>query len=207
MMLATDASSKLQETKDGETVSCSRHPDLWFADGSIILQAETTMFRVHTSVLARKSQFFRDMFSLPQPQTASSSSTSQNSADGPVSSDWSTADRTVDGCPLVVLHDSAEDLANLLVAIYDGSAFGENDREDFRVVSGILRLATKYAVDSLREEAITHLSVAWPSTLKGWDAREEVASLHEVETGLPHGSRYPSPIVSDNECLYARNHR
>ena len=185
-------------TKDNmdmdEDAAYVRHPDLWFADGSIILQAETTRFRVHTSVLARKSQFFRDLFSLPQPQCASSSSSSPKEV---TRLDRSSLDSTVDGCPLLVLHDSAEDLANLLVAFYDGATFGDNDREDFQVVSGILRLATKYAIDSLREEAIAHLSVAWPMSLKGWDAREELASLHEVNTGLPHGSRYPSPLVSN----------
>ncbi|KAI0690217.1 hypothetical protein BC835DRAFT_1281397 [Cytidiella melzeri] len=153
----------------------TRHPDLWFADGSIVLQAELTQFRVHTSVLARRSLFFHDMFTLPQP--SSSSSTDEDCS-----------------CPLVVLQDSATDVANLLVAFYDGPSFGNNDREDFRVVSGILRLATKYMVDSLREEAIRHLEVAWPGTLKGWDVREEVASAWEVEGGCQHALRYPSPI-------------
>ena len=46
---------------------------------------------------------------------------------------------------------------------------------DFQVVSGILRLATKYLVHSLREKMVCHLSLAWPTTLKGWDAREHIA--------------------------------
>jgi hypothetical protein len=41
--------------------------DLWFDDGSIILQVETTQFRVHRTVLSTNSGIFRDMLSVPQP--------------------------------------------------------------------------------------------------------------------------------------------
>ena len=71
---------------------------------------------------------------------------------------------------------------------------GNNDPEDFHVTSGILRLATKYAIDKLRDRALVHLTIAWPTTLEGWDAREEAAREHEFDTGQP---LYPSPIVSD----------
>lgn len=80
-----------------------RHPDLWFSDGSVVLKAEGTLFRVHVSQLVRRSLFFRDLFSLPQP-----------------SEDAAKLDGTFDGCPLLVLHDSAEDLSNLLKTLYDG---------------------------------------------------------------------------------------
>ncbi|KAJ7686514.1 hypothetical protein B0H17DRAFT_1071804 [Mycena rosella] len=38
---------------------------IWHSDGSIILQADDTQFRVHWSVLAMHSSFFRDMQGLP----------------------------------------------------------------------------------------------------------------------------------------------
>jgi hypothetical protein len=121
------------------------------------------------------------------------------------------------------MHDSAEDVANLLKALYDGpyekthyppsffikqcqrilfffffffnSTFGDNSPDDFGVVSGVLRLANKYLIDHLREKALAHLSVAWPATLKDWDAREDLAGLYEQETGKNGSQRYPSPIV------------
>lgn len=74
---------------------------------------------------------------------------------------------------------------------------GNNDPEDFQVTSGILRLATKYAIDKIRDHALAHLTAAWPTTLEGWDAREEAAREHEFETGQP---LYPSPIVRDYLC-------
>jgi hypothetical protein len=48
-------------------VEISPHLELWFEDGNIELIAEDVSFRVHKSVLAGSSDFFRDMFSLPQP--------------------------------------------------------------------------------------------------------------------------------------------
>ncbi|KAH9941475.1 hypothetical protein B0H21DRAFT_780133 [Amylocystis lapponica] len=159
-----------------------RSADLWFSDGSVILRAEHTLFRVHMSQLARKSILFRDMFSLPQPS-------------GPL---LGSDDSVLDGCPVVQLHDSAEDLNNLLQALYDGPNFGKNDRSDFCVVSGILRLSSKYFVDSLRTKALEHLCDAWPSTLKGWDAREDNARTYEIQHATHRGHLYPSPIAVIN---------
>ena len=75
-----------------------RHPDLWMDDGSIVIQAENSQFRIHRTTLSRHSPVFRDMFSIPQPTDS---------------------DDTVDGCPIVRLSDSAEDVTHLLAALYD----------------------------------------------------------------------------------------
>lgn len=170
------------------SVEYTQHPSLWFMDGSVIIQAETTLFRVHMSQLSRHSLFFRDLFSLPQPPHLITHP--------PTDPLFPTSDqRFMFGCPVLEVQDTAEDFAYLLTALYDGPTFGTNDRDDYRVVSGLLRLATKYLIDKLRARALEHLSVAWPSTLRAWDAREEVARIFEIDTGLPRGLRYPSPIV------------
>lgn len=73
--------------------------------------------------------------------------------------------------------------------------FGNNSSDDFRVVSGILRLATKYVFELLRNAALAHLNTAWPSTLKCWELREDIAQTYELEH--PHKIRlYPHPFVS-----------
>lgn len=96
---------------DSETgAELRRHEDLWFEDGSVICQAETTIFRVHMSQLARHSALFRDLFSLPQP--APSDLSIQLRSQGQLSD--------CEDCPLVYLHDRAEDVGNLLTALYDG---------------------------------------------------------------------------------------
>lgn len=76
-------------------------------------------------------------------------------------------------------------------------SFGSNDQDDFRIVSGILRLSTKYLCDSLRAKALAHLSIAWPSDLKSWDGRED-AARYEMDSEHPtnSGPIYPTPIVS-----------
>ena len=75
----------------------SRHPDLWFDDGSIVLHVETTLFRVHRSTLSMHSEVFADMFRIPQPPDQD----------------------IIEGCSVVHLPDSASDFIYLLKALYD----------------------------------------------------------------------------------------
>jgi hypothetical protein len=75
-----------------------RADNLWFDDGSVVLQVEMTQFRVHRSVLSTNSDIFRDMFSVPQP-----------AEEGEV----------IDGCPVVHLPDSADDWTFVLQGLYD----------------------------------------------------------------------------------------
>lgn len=86
-----------------------KHSDLWFIDGSVVLQADKTVFLVHQTQLARHSLIFRDMFSLPQPPAP-------RSRDDKVAR----GSPMFEGHPLVIMHDAAEDVANLLTALYDG---------------------------------------------------------------------------------------
>lgn len=176
----------INDTETGLEVQ--RHSDLWFDDGSVICRAENMLFRVHISQLARHSICFQDMFMLPQPECSrleASMLVDEGKFSGP---------RMI---PIVYLYDKAEDVGNLLTALYDGPNFGNNDRDDFQVVSGILRLATKYLIDSLRAKALAHLHVAWPLDLKAWDAREDVLRSYEVD-GFSCGHRYPHPFALIN---------
>jgi len=71
--------------------------DLWFNDGTIVLRAEDSLFRVYAGFLATVSSFFRDMLSMPSPK------------EGNV---------MFEGCPIIVLDDSANDLTSFLKAIF-----------------------------------------------------------------------------------------
>jgi len=209
--LETKFATRIQdsETKSGaqavsspersSSVELQRHGDLWFKDGSVVLRAENMLFLVHMSQLARHSVCFSDMFSMPQPKRDASmtgASPSKIKMDDSTEFDRAFLDDCKD-CSVVYLHDTAEDLANLLAALYDGPHFGNNDNDDFRMVSGILRLSTKYIIDSLRAKALAHISVAWPSTLKGWDAREDLARSYELDPPLG-GHLYPSSVAVIN---------
>lgn len=75
------------------------HPEMSFDDGNIMIVAEKTSYRVHRSVLSRKSALFKDLLSLPQPDS----------------------EEMLDGLPIVRLLDSADDVTVLLDAIYNGA--------------------------------------------------------------------------------------
>ncbi|KAH7913041.1 hypothetical protein BJ138DRAFT_1146895 [Hygrophoropsis aurantiaca] len=196
MMSTTSTLTVIHAASEAEQgPSLTRHADLWFTDGSIVLKSEQTLFRVHKSQLSRHSAFFRDLFSLPQP--AEDRPTSPPPSRAPLLEYDSTSE--IEGCSVLRLHDTPQDVQNLLIALYDGPNFGNNyGPADFQIVSGILRLASKYLVDSLRAKALAHLEIAWPSTLKGWDAREDVARADELQTGPSAASIYPSPIAVIN---------
>lgn len=85
--------------RDGESSnsSASLFPDPWFEDGNLILEAGETRFRISRGVLAARSPVFQEMLLFPQPP----------------------GEELVDGCPVVRLHDSPEDVGYFLKAIYD----------------------------------------------------------------------------------------
>jgi BTB/POZ domain len=72
--------------------------DLWYADGTIILDNGSVQFRVYRGILAANSSVFNDMFSIPQP---------------------SGEDDLIEGCEVVQLHDSAVDLGHFLRATHE----------------------------------------------------------------------------------------
>lgn len=82
------------------SMDTKRCDDLWFVDGTVVLQAEKTLFRVYFGILIKYSSFFESLFTLPQPPDA----------------------ETYDGCPLVILQgDTAEDVYDFLRAMFDTS--------------------------------------------------------------------------------------
>lgn len=78
----------------------SEEPSCWFNDGTVVLQAEHTLFKVYKGILARESEVFRTMLSLPQPATLSDS-------------------EKYGDCQLVVLQDKAEDIVTFVRVIND----------------------------------------------------------------------------------------
>ncbi|EKM81853.1 hypothetical protein AGABI1DRAFT_112088, partial [Agaricus bisporus var. burnettii JB137-S8] len=147
------------------------------------------------SLLARHSVCFSDMLAIPQPNDELDETTGFDLSKDKGWRESGSVGRA--RIPIIVLHDTAEDVENLLKALIDGPKFGHNDRDDFRVVSGILRLATKYLFEVLRSAALAHLSTAWPPTLKGWESREDLMQTYELNH--PHKPRlFPHPFLIIN---------
>ncbi|TDL22642.1 hypothetical protein BD410DRAFT_704575, partial [Rickenella mellea] len=120
------------------------HANLWFEDGNIILATSFSVFRVHRGVLSINSPVFADTFSLPQPDTI---------------------ENTFEGASVVDMCDDDE-LAHLLHVIYDRRYYRGGSETSFDKISALLRMSTKYQVDDLRNEIISHLALAYPSTLE-----------------------------------------
>ncbi|PPQ79629.1 hypothetical protein CVT24_010039 [Panaeolus cyanescens] len=132
---------------DEDNDSIKRHKNLWFDDGSIVLQAGRTQFRVHKSLLTRTSTVFSDMFLLPQPGLA----------DG---------EELVEGCHVVHLQDSEADVGYLLESIYDhpdASRPSTSKIAPMRVpkLAALLRLGNKYDVTHLRDNALFRIKAQY----------------------------------------------
>ncbi|KAG9001605.1 hypothetical protein FRB93_012031 [Tulasnella sp. JGI-2019a] len=105
--------------------SCTKDSSFFFRDGTIFLVVETTVFKIHQSVLERHSTVFRDMFSIP------------SSADGgDASNQW-------EGLPVVTLNDLAEDVRALLRLTYDTPPIDA----PLAMIGAVLRIAHKYQAE------------------------------------------------------------
>ncbi|KAJ7110262.1 hypothetical protein C8R43DRAFT_1042478 [Mycena crocata] len=136
-----------------------RADGLWYEDGSLIIQAEHTIFRVSRGILATQSPVFRDMLSLPTPKDA----------------------EMMDGCPFVHLPDTAADVTVFLKALLYYDFFEPHPAPTtFDIIAGVLRMSHKYEVEALRKRALMHISSAYPTTLREWER------LHDE--GLPEWS-------------------
>ncbi|KAJ7125130.1 hypothetical protein C8R44DRAFT_782400 [Mycena epipterygia] len=120
--------------------------DIWYQDGSIVLQVQDTQFRVHWGVLAQHSSFFRDMQGLPQPPDQPSA----------------------DDCPIVELSDSATDVEHLLKALYN-TTFLLQKALPLPAVASLIRLGRKYDFRDLLDTALERITFENPATLEEYD--------------------------------------
>ncbi|KAJ7059583.1 hypothetical protein C8F01DRAFT_1145027 [Mycena amicta] len=146
-----------------ETIELRRVDGLWFPDANLVIQAEHTVFRVYGHFLGRHSSVFADMLALPPPPDA----------------------ETYQGCALVRLPDSADDVCHFLKALMYYDYFEPSPAPTtFAIVAGVLGLSDKYEVASLRQRAIRHLSDVRPTTLEEWQGRNLNSALHaSIESG------------------------
>lgn len=160
----------------------TRCEDLWFEEGNVIIAAEGLSFRVHSGILARHSEVFRELLSaaalrdLPQ---------------------------SLEGCPVLRTQDKGAHLQRLIGIIYDGgkrfvppdhkshtcvdkcnvsSDYFHCDRPsvqfaDLRVVT---LMAVKYKVQELVDEVIGRLCGFFP-----WRKLEDWVNLAYEDEAQP----------------------
>ncbi|KAI0316944.1 hypothetical protein OF83DRAFT_1283765 [Amylostereum chailletii] len=143
-------------------------PDVWMDDGNIVLQttegATHTMYKVHKSTLAHTSGFFRALFYGSKDALEAGS-------------------EHYEGVPVLAMPDDADDVREWLMAIYSFRPLHRLvTQTDHRIVSrfpdpfdSLLRIATKYECEALRESCVRLLMQEFPTKLEDWDDRERVA--------------------------------
>ncbi|KAI9433725.1 hypothetical protein H4582DRAFT_1882438, partial [Lactarius indigo] len=104
----------------------SMSPCLDLPDANVIVQSfERVNFRVHKSVLAVSSPFFRDLLSLPQPP----------------------GDELVDGLPVIRLSEDAELLNSLVSLLYPAPPVIPSSYEE---VYALLAACQKYDMETVQ---------------------------------------------------------
>ncbi|KAJ7735756.1 hypothetical protein B0H16DRAFT_1425971 [Mycena metata] len=130
---------------------------IWKPYGDIILQAESTQFRVTRDILAEQSPVFRDMFSVPQPPN----------------------EPMIEGCPIVRVSDTAKDWELFLQVLYN--PFQSAVSRPCAVVASMLRLGKKYDMRAPKDDALRRIYAEFPHTLEGYDSCDEaLVSIDEA---------------------------
>ncbi|PIL33283.1 hypothetical protein GSI_04733 [Ganoderma sinense ZZ0214-1] len=139
-----------------EPAPALRDKDVWFPDGNIVVIAkEKVAFRVHQGILSLRSETFRDLFSLPKADAAGA-----------------TDSETFDGCPAFRVEDAPEDIRRLFLVICCGKNYYYDQDTlvpvPFDVLASLIRMADKYLIDDVLDEAISRLGKYYTTDLAAW---------------------------------------
>lgn len=164
-----------------EDTELKRDQEVWLDDGNIVLACESTVFRVHRSILAAHCEAFKDMFAVYAPPED---------------------EEKYEGCALIFMPDKQVDMRRFLKAlIYRKSVQSYGSRQLFLIyinysyarditklslseLSSLLRLSTKYILPSLREEIVSHLSILFPKTLNDFRSPARIKLLPPDFNGI-----------------------
>ncbi|KAI0918601.1 hypothetical protein AcV5_002548 [Taiwanofungus camphoratus] len=154
------------------TASCTRHPQFWHADGSVVLQVSQTLFRLHASQLKKQSTFFADLLK--------EDGNSQPAA-------------AVDGCPLYrIANVSVQDMERLLGALGNGLTYTIKPPPS-EVLISILRAAHTLCVPSATAFAALKLRKQWPGDIDRLSAASK--DIYKAVEMVNVGQNYALPEV------------
>jgi len=166
------ADPSIEEKPPTMATSFTNSWDIWYPDGSIVLIAEGTAFKVHTSILAQYSEVFRDMF---RDGVCSIENAKTDGVQRPTEASY-------EGCPALSLQDKASDLNHFLKSMYHLSYLERGAKTSFQKVSAILTLSNKYIAPELRKRAFNLISTVYPSTLAEWDEKSTLRLVHPFKS-------------------------
>lgn len=163
-----------QTTESPEPLA-QRSADVWFTDDrTIIVKAESTLFRAYSGLLAHHSSVLRDMFLIPQP-------------DGT---------EKIDGCPVVPMFDTVDDVRLFLKILHDPTEYVCNSqRRSVSLISAmcryhralskgediivLLKMSHKYEAWLLHRQLLEYLTPMFPRTLDSFiESESQTAQQH-----------------------------
>ncbi|KAI0692927.1 hypothetical protein C8T65DRAFT_744940 [Cerioporus squamosus] len=147
-----------------ESATLERHARLYLADGDVVLAArqpeshqeahsQYQVYRVHKAILCLHSPVFANVLSDAMPGLGES----------------------YDGAPLVeMVGDEAPAFSSLLMWLYFPleMTIERWDPDTPITVALVVRLASKYLVDTLRSHLVNTVVADWPRTLEEWNRQE-----------------------------------
>ncbi|OCH84256.1 hypothetical protein OBBRIDRAFT_741863 [Obba rivulosa] len=159
------AATSREETVQSNTVDnptpWERVDEIWYEDGNVILVVENKAFRVYQGLLSRHSPVFRDMFKIPQPETAESE----------------------DRCPIVRLSgDTAADWVHVLRISLQRA--GSLWHAPLCSRLAVVRIGHKYEMNFLRDQALKHLKQVFTDRFPDFDNVEDHLCAFSVEARI-----------------------
>lgn len=151
MLTSVQGYSKYTEDGDPELTVRSK---IWFEDGNVILEAEGIQFKVHRGILSESSSVFKDMFTLPQPPSMD--------------------EELIDGCPIVHLSDTAEEVTYMLEALCQRKCVTYNLKQTRYNIGADCTNLLVVSPDML----LCDISCPWPSYLRSLVWAESTTSKH-----------------------------
>ncbi|KAH8114970.1 hypothetical protein DFH11DRAFT_1590720 [Phellopilus nigrolimitatus] len=166
-------------------VERQHHPSLWISDGNIVLSANKNsgtehessksevLFRVHKGVLARHSQVFAGMFTLPEVSEFAPGVRKN-------------ANEMYEGVPFIVMPDSADEIEAMLHVLYD-PLYLKLERRDSDLpvsVTPLMTVVRKYQLDAIGAHIAKHVKDDWPTTLDEWDEVDAQTQPYPANTFL-----------------------
>ncbi|KAI0676526.1 hypothetical protein C8Q78DRAFT_953454, partial [Trametes maxima] len=126
--------------------------EFWLSDGNLILVAGDTAFKVYKGLLAMQSTVFSDMLVAANPQ----------------------ASEVFDDHPVVRLSDSPQDLRHLLRILVPAKTLHVSEEQgyNFDQLFALVRLAHKYGIEDVEEQALTHLKLYFTCKFDVWETQK-----------------------------------
>lgn len=138
---------------DGNTLY--KHPIHYYDDGNLIFIVEDEVYRVHRSILTRRSSVMKDMITVGNP----------SGKETPSGIPPQRHQTSFDGVPVVVLNDGIDDFALMLDFIYPPQiSLSINPLLPLTKCMDMIRLADKYEVSDLRNWAVAQLEAKLPTS-------------------------------------------